>query len=100
MVPKLFCLFLLTGALATREKSTFFTKLHARLPVFRDGPILTGGSYKIYKEFVRCFCHFQGQSGALLHAMVALMNNVAHHARDVFGVGVGWGRIIANVVVF
>ena len=33
------------------------------------------------------------------NSMVALMNNVAHHAHDAFGVGVGWGGIIANIIV-
>ena len=30
-------------------------------------------------------------SRRMSNVMVALMNYVAHHARDVFGVGVGWG---------
>ena len=66
-----------------------------RLPVFRDGPILTGGGYKNLFRF----CHFQRQSGALLHVMVARMNIVAHHAHEICFVGVGWGGIITNVVV-
>ena len=83
-------LFLLTGSLATRGKTMFFGffwKLHARLPVFRHGPIFTGG----YKH-VSFFCHIQRQSRALLHVL-ARMSNVAHHAHDmcgVVGVGGGW----------
>ena len=42
--------------------------------------------------FFDVFCYFQRQSGALLHVMVArMMNNVAHHAYNMCGVGMGWG---------
>ena len=66
------------GGISDAGENYVFWKLRARLPVFRDGPILTGGSYKV---FVRYVCHFQRQSGARLHVLVAMMNNVAHHTR-------------------
>ena len=56
----------------------FFFKLCAHLPVFRDGPILTGRSYNV---FFRYFLFFQCHSGAFLHVLVPRMNNLALHAR-------------------
>ena len=77
------------GLVADAGENYFLGKLQARLPVFRNGPILTGGSYK---ELFCCFSHMQRQSGALLHVLVARINYVAQ-IRPVlgWGRGVGWG---------
>ena len=85
-----------TRALATREKSTIFLRLHTRLPVFRDGPTLTG---ETTRKLFYAFAVLKDKVGSLVlsHVMDAFQNNVAHHTRDVFGVWVGLGGGVGRI---
>ena len=82
-------LFILTGALATREKSTFFAKLHPHLPVFCDGPILTGWSCKHF--FSVCFSFSRAKRGALACYGCSDEQCSTPRARCVWCWGGGWG---------
>ena len=57
---RVWALVLAHGGISDAGQQYVFRKTHARLPVFRDGPILTGGSYK---DFLGVFVIFSGKVG-------------------------------------